>query len=350
MVSKMVICARASVLVCLVIGAVGSTACGTPPTSDNSAAAPGANGGALTREFPGTWELVSIDLKDASGDPMPAPAPPGFGSGGATGQLVAGRDGFIGLAIMQQGRTKGEELSPEEAVTDVDAYTAMFGTYSVVDSSNLVTVQIQGSRDPRLTGTVQTSVVTLSGDTMTMELPLSASGIQPAYHWRKLPELTGLTPTHERVIGFWRHVPNEGDTAEDPPLRPGFIIYSAAGRMMVHLMGPERSVYAGLAPTPEEAQATVGSYTSYFGPFSVDEAGGYFVHHRIGHTNDLTDRPKTERRTGLDTDAQRFYEFVGNRMVLRYLSTSGVQPVPAAGEADWGGMITWERLSAGSGQ
>ena len=97
-------------------------------------------------------------------------------------------------------------------------------------------------------------------------------------------------------------------------------------------------------------QSGLGVPTSYFGPFSVDEAGGYFVHHRIGHTIDLTDRPKTERRTGLDTDAQRFYEFVGDRMVLRYLSTAGIQPVPAEGEAEWGGMITWERLSTGSGQ
>ncbi len=177
-----------------------------------------------------------------------------------------------------------------------------------------------------------------------MEWPANPAGVQTTLRWQRLPELADLTPTHERVIGFWHHVPNEGHTADDPPITDGFIIYSTAGRMMVHLMDPDRQTYAGSEPTPEEARAMVTSYTSYFGPFSVDEAGSYFVHHRIGHTLDLTHLPEPERRTGLDTDAQRFFEFVGNRMVLRFLTTAGVQPAPADGQADWGGMITWERL------
>ena len=163
-----------------------------------------------------------------------------------------------------------------------------------------------------------------------------------------MPALAELTPTHERVIGFWRHVPNAGDTTDNPPIRPGFIIYTAAGQMMVHLMAPNRPVFAGAEPTPAEAQAAVASYTSYFGPFSVDEADSYFIHHRIGHTLDLTDQPRAERRTGLDTDAQRFFEFGGTDMVLRYLTTAGVQDPPPADPA-WNGMITWQRLTPDGG-
>ena len=105
--------------------------------------------------------------------------------------------------------------------------------------------------------------------------------------------------------------------------------------------------FAVSEPTPEEALAAVSTYTSYFGPYSVNEDGHYFVHHRVGHTLDLTDRPVEERTTGVDTDGQRFYEFVGNNMVLRYLSTAGVQTPPARGRAEWGGMITWGRLGPG---
>lgn len=298
----------------------------------------------LSHRFPGTWELEAIELKNASGDPIPAPAPPAFGSEGAIGQLMADAEGHIGLAVMQQGRPAYEDPTPEQAAADVGGYTALFGTYEVMDASGLLTVQIRGSRDPRLTGTVQTSVVAVDGNQMAMEWPLRADGIQPTFRWRRLSELPNPTLTHQRVFGFWHHVPNEGHGPADPPIRPGYIIYSDAGRMMVHLMDPDRAAFAGPEPTPEEAQALVTSYTSYFGPFTVDEAGGYFVHHRIGHTLNLTDRPQPERRTGLDTDAQRFFEFVGDRMVLRYLTTAGVQAPPPA-EPDWGGMITWERLS-----
>lgn len=322
---------------------VGLAGCGAPSDSVEGGGDP--RSGGLTSGFPGTWELESIQLKDASGDPLPAREPPAFGSAGAVGQMIADAEGFVGLTIMQLDRPKGENITPDEALTDLGGYTALFGTYTVTDPSSLVTIQIQGSRDPRLTGTVQTSIMTLMGDTLIMELPLSASGVQPTLRWQRLPAFTDPSPTRRRVVGFWRHVPNEGDALDAPVLRPGFIIYSAAGRMMVHLMDERRETYEGPAATATEAKATVSSYTSYFGPFTVEEEGGYFIHHRIGHTLDLTDRPKAERRTGLDTDAQRFYEFVENRMVLRYLSTSGVQPVPAEGAADFGGMITWERLS-----
>ena len=329
----------------LFIGLVG---CGGGPgaggSSDEAEADPPPPA-TLSGVLPGTWELTSIELKDASGTVMPVPEPPAFGSPGAIGQLVADAAGHIGLAIMQQGRPKYDEPTLEQAVADLGGYTALFGTYTAADASGQLTVEIQGSRDPRLTGTVQTSMITLDGeDSLEMEWPLSADGVQPTFRWRRLPDIVDLTPTHQRVFGFWHHVPNEGHTPDDPPITAGFIIYSAAGRMMVHLMDPDREVFVGPEPTPAEAQAIVTSYTSYFGPFSVDEAGSYFVHHRIGHTLDLTDLPKPERRTGLDTDAQRFFEFIGNRMVLRFLSTAGVQPAPADGEADWGGMITWERL------
>ena len=296
----------------------------------------------------GTWELASVELRDASGAALPAPDGPALGQPGAVGRLIFDNAGHFGLAIMEQGRPKYEEPTRDQAMADLYGYTAMFGTYALDDGGDALTVRFRGSRDPGLTGTANTMALSVAGDQLTLELPALDTGVEPTTVWQRMPDMADLTPTHQQAIGFWQHVPNAGDTRDNPPLRPGFIIYTAAGQMMVHLMDSNRPSYAGAEPTPAEAQASVASYTSYFGPFTVDEAGSYFIHHRIGHTLDLTDQPKPQRRTGLDTDAQRFYEFVDNQMVLRFLTAAGVQD-PPVGDDDWNGMITWQRLTPGAG-
>lgn len=325
--------------------AAAAGGCGGGPASDEAPPVPAeAAVPALAEAVVGTWELESVELRAAAGALLPPPDGPALGAPGAIGQLVLGDAGHVGLAIMQQGRPQYDDPTPEQAVADLEGYTALFGTYAVDEAAGRMTIRVAGARDPNLTGGSVTLAVEASGDRLTLELPAGASGATPTAVWTRLPMLEELTPTQQRVIGFWRHVPNAGAADDDPPLRPGFIIYTAAGRMMVHLLDPDRPPYAGGEPTPAEAQAAVRSYTSYFGPFSVDEAGSWFVHHRIGHTLDLTDRPESERRTGLGTDAQRFYEFTGDRMVLRFLTTAGVQP-PPEGEAEWPGTITWERMT-----
>ena len=296
----------------------------------------------------GTWELASVELRDASGAALPAPNGPALGQPGAVGRLIFDDAGHFGLAIMEQGRPQYEEPSEQQAMADLYGYTAMFGIYTLEEGGNALAVRLVGSRDPGLTGTTHSMSLSVAGDELSLELAPLDTGATPTTVWQRMPDLVELTPTHQRVIGFWRHVPNAGDTNDNPPIRPGFIIYTAAGQMMVHLMAPNRPAYASAEPTPAEAQAAVAAYTSYFGPFTVDEADSYFIHHRIGHTLDLTDRPQGERRTGLDTDAQRFYEFVDNDMVLRYLTTAGVQDPPPA-DPEWKGMITWQRLTPGAG-
>ena len=317
-------------------------------SAEVSAGGGDANADALKDRLVGTWELSAVERRDADGVLLPAPEPPAFGSPNPTGLLIYDAAGYVGLAIMQSGRPNYDQPTPEEAMADLEGYSAVFGTYAVNQGESTVTAHVQGARDPRLTGTDQTSGVELVGDRLTLTRPASADGVHHALVWERVPDLAAPTPTHQRVSAFWTHVPNDGATADEPPLRPGYIIYTSAGRMMVHLVQPDRATYEASEPTPEEAQAAVTSYMSYFGPYSVNEDGHYLVHHRVGHTIDLTDRPMEERRTGVDTDGQRFYEFVGNRIVLRTLSTVGVKPHPAPGELARGGMITWERLGPGS--
>ena len=97
-------------------------------------------------------------------------------------------------------------------------------------------------------------------------------------------------------------------------------------------MQPGRKRYAAAQPTPEEAMAALSTYTSYFGPYTIHESDGFVVHHRVGIVNPGQ----------VGSDAQRFYEQTGNRLILKPPSTLVLgQPVQ--------GMLTWERLSADAG-
>jgi len=206
-----------------------------------------------------------------------------------------------------------------------------------------ITVHLDGSLDPNLTGTDYQSAFALSGTRLTLKPRPTAAGKQDTLVWERLPDLETFTPTHRRLIGFWKLVPNEGEKPQAAPSnqdqRRGFIIYTAAGQMAVHIMPGGRAKYAGAAPTPEEAKAALRSYTSYFGPYSVNEQDRYLVHQRIGHTIPAS----------IGTSGQRFYEFSGKRLVLRVLSTTFTVPTTlqaAKTEGREPSMITWERISA----
>jgi hypothetical protein len=98
---------------------------------------------------------------------------------------------------------------------------------------------------------------------------------------------------------------------------------------MVHMMQPYRRRNMGPTPTPEETLATYLSYTSYFGPYSVNESQQYVVHHIASALNS----------GAVGTDFQRGLEFPGKRLILK-------PPVEksSSGE-DVYTRITWERLS-----
>ena len=106
--------------------------------------------------------------------------------------------------------------------------------------------------------------------------------------------------------------------------RLGYIIYDAAGYMAVTLMRPDREPYSEGGPTAEEALAELGGFTSYFGPFSVNEAEGYVTHHLEGSLNP----------GGVGADNQRFYTVTENSLILQ----------PPAGEDGSKSFIVWDRL------
>ena len=116
----------------------------------------------------------------------------------------------------------------------------------------------------------------------------------------------------------------------------GYITYAATGHMGVHIMPRNRARFApgvdrGLGrsnpSTGEEAQAALRGYRAYFGSFTIDDKSKFVVHHRLGQIN-----PR-----GV-VDAKRFYDFVGDRLVLT--------PAPAdgSGKEQATRRLVWERL------
>ena len=92
--------------------------------------------------------------------------------------------------------------------------------------------------------------------------------------------------------------------------RLGYLM-SDGERMGIVVQQEGRAPSAGDRPTPDEALAAVESYTTYFGPFSVNTADGYVAQQVTGSLN--------PRSTG--GEPQSFYEFSANQLVL----TPGLQ-------------------------
>jgi hypothetical protein len=136
------------------------------------------------------------------------------------------------------------------------------------------------------------------------------------------------------LIGFWKLIAFEnrnakGELLSVTPGWMGFIVYTASGHVMVHMMQPYRRRNVGPSPTPEETMATYRSYTSYFGPYTVNEAEQSVAHHLAGAFNSGE----------VGTDFQRFLEFSGRRLTLKPPVTrnSNGESVQTS--------IVWERLS-----
>jgi hypothetical protein len=302
-------------------GAIGQTSDRTAKTS-------------VSNRFLGTWKLVSIERRGANGQLLP-PAPPAFGGQDRMGFIIYDPD-HMAVAIMPSNREKyaGEQPTPQEAQRAMAGYTAYFGTYAVNEAEHFVIHQTQGAISPAISGTERKRFFEFSGNRLTLRPPPGANGVQSSLTWERVPDLPNLTATQRRLIGFWKLVSNErrnrkGEVVSSNPGQTGYIIYTASGHMMVHMMQPNRKKYASGEATPEESLATLRSYTSYFGPYTIHDTEHYLVHHRIGIVNPGQ----------LGSDAQRFYEISGNRLMLK------PPPIQVAGQ-EVQGVITWERVSA----
>jgi hypothetical protein len=138
-----------------------------------------------------------------------------------------------------------------------------------------------------------------------------------------------------QLVGTWRLVSAtqrmaDGTERPDPNVgaRPGgYIMYAATGQVCALLANRDRSRWAVLdRPTDAEARAIPEDMVAYCGTYSVDEAGGFVLHH--------IELDISPNRTG--TDRKRFFSLSGDHLVLR-----PAPPLPP-GVKDW--TVEWERV------
>ena len=138
-----------------------------------------------------------------------------------------------------------------------------------------------------------------------------------------------LSAAERRFVGAWSLERIERRSAADEPLsapledRLAYLIYDASGYMGVTIMRPDRAPYSEGGPSADEALALFGSYTSYFGRFTVDETEGAVTHHVEGSLNP----------SGVGSDFTRFYTFGEDRLTLQ----------PPAGTDGSRTLLTWVR-------
>jgi hypothetical protein len=140
-----------------------------------------------------------------------------------------------------------------------------------------------------------------------------------------------------QFIGTWKLLSAEARLADGTVIYPfgrsplGRLSYDAAGFMSAQLNNGERPSFAiadKARGTPQEAQAAIETYESYYGTYEVNEAGQVVVHHVTGSL--------LPNWTG--TDQVRFYQFEGDRLTLSTaeIPYSGTRLV---------GVLVWERLA-----
>ena len=320
-------------------GTVAWSGCSTPaPVMEETGDTPPAATAAADplAPFVGNWELVRRERITADGELLPMPDPPAPGATGEVGYIMYDAAGYMGVVIQPPGRPvwAGGEPTGEEAVGQLGTYTSYFGTFTVNTAEGYVTHHLQGNVRPPDAANNNQRFYEFAGDQLILMPPPDDSGAKRRIIWRRVPDLpgSGLTETHRRLFGFYRFVKIERTTSDGEMVPTdqwdnAFIIYMPSGHMAVHISRPDRPVYTG-APTPEQALGAVRTYGSYFGPFSVNEEGGYLVHHRIGNFN--------PGQAG--TDAQRFQELTDTQLTLH-------PPARMVDGREVQGAITWERIS-----
>lgn len=288
---------------------------------------------AVNERFAGVWKLVGEESRDAKGNAVPIPS---AALGGRFGYITYDPAGYMGVVLAWAAQPPYvARPTAEQAQAALTRYNSYWGSFAVNESTSVVTHQTMGAVMPSFAGTNQERRFTITGNRLSLRPPTAANGDQRTLTWERVPDLQTLTPTHRKLIGFWKLISMgrrnaKGETQALNPGQTGFIVYTASGHVMVHMMQPYRRRNVGSAPTPDETLATYRTYTSYFGPYTVNESSQFVTHHLAAAFN----------ATGpAGADFQRFYEFSGNRLVLK------TPPTKDANGGDSQLTITWERLS-----
>ena len=296
----------------------------------------------------GTWRLARVERYDQTGAPLSDLMHPTIGLAPTLG--LAMFDGArMSLVMQEDAAASGTDggPAPDDALSAVERYTSHFGPYAVNEAQGIVSQQLIGSLNPRLTGIRLELSYEFEADQLVLVPGLrcpdsyvtdrgcayGTTGIQVRNVWERLPPSAAAGADARQFLGFWeidrieRRTPDGAEVPTDQ-FAEGYLAYMPSGYMAVHLMRPGRRLYEGPRPTALEAHAALGSYASYFGPFSVNAEEGIVVHHRAGHLDPGS----------IGVDAPRAFEFRDGQLILR-------PPVSTVDGQEVGTSVFWNRLS-----
>jgi hypothetical protein len=139
----------------------------------------------LNEKLVGTWHLVSniVERQDGTKVEQFGPNPKGILIFAADGHFatVNARADLPKLTSASRNRT-----TPEENKAVVEGSLAYYGTYSVSDTDNMITVHIDGSTFANQIGTVQKRLITsITSEEMKFTNPAATSGGSIQLVWKR---------------------------------------------------------------------------------------------------------------------------------------------------------------------
>src|SRR6185436_13315657 len=118
---------------------------------------------AVAAKFRGTWKLVSMESRSASGE-ITYP----YGKD-AVGYIIYAATGHVSVHIMRATRTRANSQSPaEERVRAYEGYIAYFGTYEINEKDEVVIHHMEGNLTSALSGTDYIRYYEFEGDKLTL--------------------------------------------------------------------------------------------------------------------------------------------------------------------------------------
>jgi hypothetical protein len=141
----------------------------------------------------------------------------------------------------------------------------------------------------------------------------------------------------QKLLGTWHlvsyvreNIPSGTKSDVMKPHPHGYINYARDGRMIVIIVGSDRTKPAGSVATPAEAAALLKSMLAYAGTFTIDSEAKTVPHH--------VDVSWDESRTG--TDQVRRFNLEGDHLTL----TTEPSTDPVTGEKTVRELV-WEKLN-----
>jgi hypothetical protein len=126
----------------------------------------------LKDQLVGTWSLVAYNSIGPDGSKNPV-----FGAQ-PKGTLIMDANGHYAMVLTDPGRAKWKfelrpQLTTEDLGTAARGLVAQFGTWSIDQSSKMLTRKVEGALSPNLAGVEQKMSVALSGNELTTATDLS---------------------------------------------------------------------------------------------------------------------------------------------------------------------------------